>query len=57
MFSDYSVYGQQAEMQLSVKLCLEFIQDNVSGFTFKIPVCKREQLTEEKYQLVSKKVG
>lgn len=39
MFSDYWGYCQQAELQLSVKLCLEFIQDKVSGFTFKIPIC------------------
>lgn len=40
MFSDYWGYCQQAELQLSVKLCLEFIQDKVSGFTFKRPICK-----------------
>lgn len=56
MISDYLVYHYQAEMQATIKLCLEFIQDVVSTFTLKIPICKKE-LTEEKYQSVPKKAG
>lgn len=50
MFSDYWGYCQQAELQLSVKLYLEFFQDKVSGFTFKIPICKGNNSQNEMIQ-------